>query len=162
MAPGVADNSGTIAGRVTSLPSAQGHATRILWASVRLEPPQDEVFFWLLGDATQSLALHGNCNMDQKCPSTVAECKRLRDQWHVSAVQTSRQQPSPDGGFVRWNMPRCWYCSSVTMSAVLRIGPAGTRAVFMALSTSSSERAAIQEPITCSALPGVRVKWVDK
>jgi len=68
----------------------------------------------------------------------------------IISLSVLTAQPSPDGGVVRWNMPRCWYCSSATMSAVLRMGPAGTRAVFMAARTSSNECAAIHVPITCS------------
>lgn len=33
---------------------------------------------------------------------------------------------APEGGAARWIIPRCWYCGSATMSAVLRMGPAGT------------------------------------
>ena len=55
---------------------------------------------------------------------------------------------APEGGAARCSMPRAAYCGSAAMSAVDRMGPAGTRAEFIAAMTSAAGRAATHSSIT--------------
>jgi len=51
-----------------------------------------------------------------------------------------RGRGGPGGGRTVWNMFLTWYCSSRIRSAVLRMGPEGTEASFIAPNTSSMLR----------------------
>lgn len=52
-------------------------------------------------------------------------------------------------------MPRAWYCASPAMSAMFRMGPAGTRAALRTLITSSLLRPATHVAITFGVEEGV-------
>lgn len=53
------------------------------------------------------------------------------------------------GGVTVSNMPRCWYCSSLAISAMLRMGPAGTRASLRTRRMCSLSFSATHLAMTC-------------
>ena len=68
---------------------------------------------------------------------------------HAHLTTNLPESSALPGGVTLSNMPRCWYCSSLAISAMLRMGPAGTRASLRTRRMCSLSFSATHLAMTC-------------